>query len=268
MEPFIPLQNQPQFRCSACGECCSHIRGFIPESDRKFIEEFAFGKLPVVQLVPVSQMTFPLWDFEAKRFLEWGRDASIDPRIKPLRAIYDQNTNTKIILTYFMDSEGDACPMLKDRKCAIYHTKRAYVCRLFPFNKSPLAFSGSMDAGSMFGECGAMEKLLPAMPKERKEAIEFLKAAFPSGELENALQNDLVSEWANRTIIDLMKKKMVRPAMNYPYEALMGKMQNAKSMDFTDFLVECGHMSKEGMDALISRFDENADAKEWLSGNA
>ena len=65
-----------------------------------------------------------------------------------------------------------------------------------------------------------------------------------------------------------MKKKMVRPAMNYPYEALMGKMQNAKSMDFTDFLVECGHMSKEGMDALISRFDENADAKEWLSGNA
>src|SRR3989344_4742367 len=86
---LIPLDEKPQFRCSACGSCCSHIRGFIPEQDREFLKEYAFGRMPVVQLVPVERMTFPLWDWEASRFRQWGAEAGLDSRIKLLRAIYD-----------------------------------------------------------------------------------------------------------------------------------------------------------------------------------
>ncbi len=262
---FIPLTEQPRFQCSACGECCSHIRGFIPSEDRKFIEEFAFGKLPVVQLVPVERMTFPLWDWEAKRFEGWSDEIGKDARIKPLRAILDLNSNTAIIMSYFMESVGDACPLLENKKCSIYHTKRAYVCRLFPFNKSPFSFSGKAVPSQLFGECGAMEKLLPALPEELKELIPFLEHAFPDGSFLNAVQNDLIIEWANRIIIDLMKAKKIRPAMNLPYAELLERVDRARKIDFTDFLVECGHLQREEMDALIGRFDENSEAKEKIA---
>ena len=127
----------PKFKCNACGSCCSHIRGIVPKEDRKFLKENVFGKMPVVQLVPVEQMTFPLWDWEAKRFMEWQHEADVDANIEPLRAIFDLNSNKAIILTYFMDGKTDACPFLKNNKCSIYHTRRAYVCRLFPFNRGP-----------------------------------------------------------------------------------------------------------------------------------
>lgn len=265
---LIPLDEKAQFRCNACGSCCSHIRGFIPEQDRAFLKEYAFGRLPVVQLVPVEQMTFPLWDWEAARFRQWGKEAGIDPRVKPLRVIYDEEKDTAVILSYFMDAETDACPLLQDGKCAIYRTKRAYVCRLFPFNRSPVSgpLSSGMDARSYFGECGAMEKILPNLPADKENVIPFLTDAFPGGEFLDALQNDLTIEWSNRTIIELMRERKLRPAINQPYEGLMKKMLYSRQVDFTEFLVECGHLSVLERDMLLHRFDENEDAREWLAG--
>ena len=117
------IQPEPEFKCGQCGSCCSKIRGMMPREDKEFMKEMAYGKMPLVQLVPLGQMTFPLYDWEAKRFKEWQYEVKVDGKIKPSRAILDLNTNTAIIVTYFMDS--DACPFLKDSKCSIYYTKRA-----------------------------------------------------------------------------------------------------------------------------------------------
>jgi len=262
---FIKINSEtPKFKCNACGACCSHIRGMIPNDDQEFIKENAFGKLPVIQLVPVERMTFPLWDWEAKRFMDWQKEVNIDAGIKPLRAILDLNSNKAIILTYFMDSETDACPMLKDNKCSIYHTKRAYVCRLFPFNRSPFINIGQESKKSLFGSCGAMEKIIPAMPDNFNEMIKFLNEAFPDGSFLNAVQNDMVIEWANKIIVDLIKKKIIRPAMNHPYEFLLKRITNAEKMDFTDFLVQIGYITTIERENLINRFDNNSDAEDEI----
>ncbi len=264
---FIPIQSEiPKFKCNACGSCCSHIRGIIPKEDREFIRQHAFGKLPVVQLVPVEQMTFPLWDWEAKRFEEWRHEVNVDARIKPLRAIMDLNTNKAIILTYFMDGITSACPFLKNNKCSIYHTKRAYVCRLFPFNRGPfLNKEGMQLKEGLFGECGAMEHILPQLPEDFDKMIKFLYEAFPNGEFANAVQNDIIIEWANKTIIDLIKKKIIKPAMNHPYNFLLRRIENAEKVDFTDFLVESDYATRKEMEDLMLRFDDNIDAKEKIN---
>ena len=257
---FININSQvPEFKCNACGACCSHIRGMTPKEDKEFIEEYAFGRMPVIQLVPPEQMTFPLWDWEAKRFMEWQHEANVNAGIRPLRAILDLNLNKAIILNYFMDAETDACPFLKNSKCSIYHTKRAYVCRLFPFNRSPFS---SQRLESMFGQCGAMDHIVPKVPADFEKMMVFLNKAFPDGSFLNAVQNDIIIEWSNKIIIDLMKRKIIRPAMNYPYGFLLKRIDNAKRIDFTDFLVECGYFTKTQKEDLIKNFDNNADAKE------
>ncbi|MBI2558877.1 YkgJ family cysteine cluster protein [Candidatus Woesearchaeota archaeon] len=260
---LIPIQSEtPKFKCSACGSCCSHIRGMIPKEDREFIKEFAFGKMPVVQLVPSEQMTFPLWDWEAKRFMEWQHEAKVDANIKPLRAIMDLKSNKAIILTYFMDSATDACPFLKNNKCSIYHTKRAYVCRLFPFNRSPfLNQEGTPLKHGMFGECGAMEHILPQVPEDFNKMVKFLNEAFPDSSFLNAVQNDIIIEWANKTIIDLIRKKVIKPAINYPYEFLLKRISSSDKVDFTDFLVECSYLTENEMRDSIRNFDSNIDAE-------
>ncbi|MBI1935660.1 YkgJ family cysteine cluster protein [Candidatus Woesearchaeota archaeon] len=260
---LIPIQPETKFQCSACGSCCSHIRGIIPKVDAEFMKEYAFGKLPVVQLAPFEQMTFPLWDWEAKRFMQWQKEVNIDANIKPLRAIYDLKSNKAIILTYFMDSKTDACHFLKDNKCSIYHTKRAYVCRLFPFNRSPFIKTGIENVKEgMFGNCGAMEKIIPALPEGFSNMVRFLNEAFPDGSFLNAVQNDIVIEWANRTIIDLMRKKIIKPAINYPYNFLLKRIESSEKVDFTDFLVESGHLTLKEKEDLIRCFDNNAQAQE------
>ena len=262
---FIPIHSEtPKFKCNACGSCCSHIRGIVPKEDREFLKEHAFGKLPVVQLVPVEQMTFPLWDWEAKRFMEWQKEAEADARVKPLRAILDLKSNKAIILTYFMDSETDACPFLKENKCSIYQTKRAYVCRLFPFNRSPFINREAYQKEELFGECGAMEKILPIVPNNFNETIKFLNDAFPDGSFLNAVQNEIIIEWANKVVVDLIRKKIIKPAMNYPYEFLLKRIKNSEKIDFTDFLAEMGYLTAEEKEKLIKRFDGNIDAAEKI----
>ncbi len=263
----INIQSEtPKFQCSACGKCCSHIRGIIPKEDQEFIKEYAFGKMPVVQLVPVEQMTFPLWDWEAKRFKEWQKEENLDARIKPLRAIFDLKSNKAIILTYFMDGDTDACPFLRQNKCSIYRTKRAYVCRLFPFNRSPFMNQDSMQLKEgMFGECGAMEHILPQVPDDFEKMIKFLYEAFPDGSFINAVQNDIVVEWANKTIVNLMRENIINPAVNYPYNFLLKRIANAEKIDFTDFLVDAGYFTEKEKQELIERFDNNTDARDKIS---
>ena len=262
---FIKIeQEKPKFNCNACGACCSHIRGIIPKEDKEFIKKYGFGKLPVVQLVSTEQMTFPLWDWEAKRFVEWQYEAGIDARIRPLRAVMDLKSDQAIILTYFMDGITDACPFLKSNKCSIYHTKRAYVCRLFPFNRSPFNQT-KISKDVMFGECGAMEHVLPHLPDDFNEMVKFLNEAFPDGSFLNAVQNDIVVEWSNRTIIDLIRKNIIKPAVNYPYDLLLRRISNAGKIDFTDFLVKSEYLTEAEMDNILIRFDDNTDAKEKIS---
>ena len=269
------------FQCNQCGACCSHIRGMMPQEDREFMQKMAYGKLPLVQLVPIEKMSFPLWDWEAERFKKWQHEAKIDAKIKPSRAILDLNSNKAIIVTYFMDS--DACPFLKHAetqgvsgvpnseafrgggKCIIYNTKRAYICRLFPFNRSPFLNVGEKPTKeNMFGTCDAMKKLMPLIPENYSDMVKFLSKAFPDSSFENSVEFDYINEWVNRTIIDLMKKKIIRPAMNYPYELFLKRLENAEKINFTDFLEQCGYI--ESKEELVKGFDENKDAKSTISG--
>jgi Fe-S-cluster containining protein len=234
----------------------------MPKEDTGFIKEMAFGKLPLVQLAPLEEMSFPLYDWEAKRFKEWQKEVNVDGKIKPLRGILDLNTNKAIIVTYFMDS--DACPFLKDKKCILYNTKRAYICRLFPFNRSPFLEVGDKPKKeNMFGTCDGMEKLMPSIPEDYDNMVRFLSKAFPDGSFENAVQFDYINEWVNRTIIGLMKKKLLRPAINYPYSLFLKRFNNAEKIDFTDFLEQSGYIKSK--EELIKEFDENKNANETIN---
>lgn len=257
------IEPQPTFQCNQCGSCCSHIRGMLPHEDAEFIREMAYGKLPLVQLVPLEKMSFPLWDWEAARFKEWQQEVNVDGKIRPLRGILDLNSGKAIIVAYFMDS--DACPFLKDKKCSIYYTKRAYICRLFPFNRGPFINVGDKPTkNNMFGMCGGMDELIPLIPETYDDMVKFLSKAFPDGSFENVIQFDYITEWVNRTIIGLIKQKKLRPALNYPYKFFLKRFENAEKIDFTDFLELIGYI--ESKDELIKGFDENKNAKELVSG--
>lgn len=233
----------------------------MPLEDLEYIKQMAFGRLPIVQLVPVEKMSFPLYDWEAKRFMEWQKEVNIDGKIKPLRAILDLNTNKAIVVTYFMDS--DACHFLKDKKCLIYNTNRAYICRLFPFNRGPFLETGEKPKKeNMFGNCCGMKKLMPSMPEGYNEMVKFLSKAFPDGSFENSVEFDYIADWVNRAIIGLMKKKLIRPAINYPYNLFLKRFENSEKIDFMDFLAEAGYIDSK--DELIKNFDENRDAKQKI----
>jgi Fe-S-cluster containining protein len=262
------IQPEKVFNCNQCGKCCSHIRGMMPREDQKFIKEMAYGKLPLVQLIPFDKMSFPLWDWEAKRFKQWQNDANVNGKIFPSRGILDLNSNKAIVVTYYMDS--DACPFLKDNSCSIYDKKRAYICRLFPFNRGPFLTVGDVPSKkNMFGTCCGADELMPDIPDNFEKMVLFMSKAFPDGSFENAVQFDFITEWVNRTIVDLMRKKLIRPAINYPYDLYLKRFNNAEQIDFTDFLVQSGYI--ESKTELIKRFDENVDGKkkieEFLTNN-
>ena len=45
----------------------------------EYINQMAFGKLPIIQLVSVEKMTFPLYDWEAARFKKWQDEVWENP---------------------------------------------------------------------------------------------------------------------------------------------------------------------------------------------
>ena len=253
----------PKFKCIQCGQCCSHIRGMISEDEKQFLEEYAYGKLPLIQLFPIERMSFPLFDFEAKRFKEWQKEAGIDARIMPSRVILDLNTNRSIVVTYYMDYYS--CPFLKGNECLIYNKKRAFICRLFPFNKGPFLKTGeSLKKEDMFGTCPSLKGILPMLnDKNKKEFVNQLKEAFGNDFL-NVVEYDYLTEWINKLVIVLMKEKKIKPAMDYPYKFLLKRIQNTEKTDLMDFLMEKNIKTAEEVENLIKRFDNNLDAKEKL----
>ncbi|MBI2577134.1 YkgJ family cysteine cluster protein [Candidatus Woesearchaeota archaeon] len=261
---MIPIVEEiPKFSCSACGKCCSHIRGMISDEEKDFLRKFAFGKLPLVQVIPIDKMSFPLFDFEAKRFREWAKEAAVDAKIQPSRVVLDLNSNKAIIVTYAMDY--DACPFLKEGKCSIYYTKRAFICRMFPFNRGPFLKTGeNPKKEDLFGSCCRMEPILPRLDDSSKDALVQQLYHSLSSEFLNVVQFDFMHEWINKTIVGLMKTRILRPAVNYPYEFLLKRIENSEKIDLMDFLVEAGVKARGEVDALIQKFDENIDAKEFL----
>ena len=255
----------PKFKCIRCGECCSHIRGLISDDDKKFLSEFGYGKLPLVQMHPIEKMSFPLFDFEAKRFLEWAKEVKVEPKIEESRVIFDLERNKTIVVTYHMDA--DSCPFLKDKKCLIYDKYRAFICRLFPFNKGPFLSTGdALSKEGMFGSCPAISEIIEKLDdSDIKVFVKQLHEAFGDDFL-NIVQFDYMMEFLNKMIIELMKEKKLRPAMNYPYEFLMKRIKNSEKIDLMDFLISEGIKSRQEAESLIKRFDNNYDAKDKLNG--
>jgi len=248
----------PKFDCIACGACCSNIRGLAKE--KHFIEEFSRGKLPLIQLTSPEDMTFPLWDFEAKRFREYEKESRIDAKISPSRGVLDLNSGRFIIFTYQMHTK-DACPFQsKDGKCLIYHTKRAFICHLFPFNRSPYLDIGQPDDKGMFGECCMLKGIIDNLEyTDKKALISQLSDSFGNTFLA-ALQHDFIIEWSNKLIIDMIKDKKIRPAMGYPYKFLKKRIESSDKVDLMDFLVDSEYLTSQEIKDLIDRFESFQDA--------
>ena len=255
--------NIQKFKCIQCGQCCSHIRGMISEEEKNFLKEYAYGKLPLVQLFPIERMSFPLFDFEAKRFKEWQKGVNINAKIEPSRVIFDLDRKKSIVFTYYMDY--DSCPFLKDKKCLIYDKKRAFICRLFPFNKGPFLKTGEdLKKEDMFGSCPSIKDIIPRLnDADNKEFVKQLHESF-GDDLLNIIEYDYLTEWINKLIVTLIKNKKIRPAMNYPYDYLLKRINNSQKIDLMDFLVEEGIKTREEVERLIYRFDNNIDAGDKL----
>ena len=251
----------PKFKCNACGSCCSAIQGLSGDSEKSFISEFGYGKLPLVQLTPFDKITFPLWDFEAKRFREYEKREGIDAKIIPSKAVFDLDSNRLIVFTYQMNSKS--CPfLLESGKCRIYDTKRGFICHLFPINVTP--FIDTKNTGVVFGECPQVKEVEKGLEyKDKAKLIKDLYHSFGNGFL-SAVQHDLIMEWSNRVLIDLIKSKKIRPAVNYPYDLLLRRIENSDRIDLLDFLVEIGYFTTEQAQKKIISFETLVDARKIL----
>ncbi len=258
------MTSIPLFKCCSCGRCCSQIRGFTSESERQFIEEYGYGKLPLIQLVPPQEMTFPLWDFEAKRFKEYEKEFNIDAQIKPSRGVFDLNSNRFIVFTYQMNTQ-DACPFLEENgKCIAYKTKRAFICHLFPLNRSPYLKLEENNYEGLFGSCHTLDQFKEKFNlNDKKTLIRQLHQSLGDSLL-NAIQHDYIMEWSNNIIIELMKQNKIKPAVNHPYQFLKKRIQNSEHMDLTEFLIEVGFKTREEINQLIQNFETLTQAKEIL----
>lgn len=252
-----------KFECKQCGQCCSHIRGLISLADKNFLKDFAYGKLPIISLVPIDKISFPLWDFEAKRFITESKRNHINSKIVPSRAIYDLKNNQTIIVTYSIDS--DSCTFLKDGRCAIYG-KRAFICRMFPFQHTPFLKTGEkITKSEMFGACPNISSILEKLNTgDIRASAQYLKESFGNNFFA-ALQHDLVTEWANKKIVELIKNNMIKAAINYPYEFLLKRIKNSDKIDFTDLLVQKNIYSRGEMDKMIKGFEDFEGAKKKIA---
>jgi hypothetical protein len=235
----------------------------ISEEEKEFLKENAYGKLPLIQLFPIERMSFPLFDFEAKRFKQWEKEVNINAKIMPSRAIFDLNSNKSIIFTYYMDY--DSCPFLKSNKCIIYDKKRAFICRLFPFNKGPFLNTGEeLKKEDMFGSCPSMKSILQGLDDSNKKILVKQLCESFGDDFLNIIEYDYLTEWINKQIISLMREGKIKPAMNYPYKHLLKRINNSEKIDLMDFLIEEKVKTREEIENLISRFDNNIDGKEKL----
>lgn len=252
-----------KFICQQCGQCCSHIRGLISKEDKEFLKEFAYGKLPLIALKPIEEISFPLWDWEARRFIKAAEEKGIDHKIKPSRVIFDLDSNKQIIVTYSIDS--DTCTFLRDNKCEIYK-ERGFICGLFPFQHGPfLKMRDEIKKENMFGSCPAITQILNELDdSNKKNFVKQLYATFGDSFLA-VVQSDIVTEWINSKMIYMLRNRLIRPALNYPYDKLLRRIEIADKIDFSDFMMKHAVISNGDMEKIIKRFENFEDAKEKLN---
>lgn len=250
-----------KFRCLRCGECCSHIRGWIREEDKEFLKDYCYGKLPIIITTPIDKITFPIWDFETKKIIEAKEKLNLDIKLYPSRVVYDLNKDIVIVISYSINA--DSCPFLQEGKCLIY-TRRVFVCKVFPFQVSPfLDTSTDLDGGMMFGACKAINEIINNFDyKNRNKLIKQLYDCFGETFLA-AVQYDIVGRWINTTLMKLIKMGL-RPALNYPYKYLVKRIEKAKKIDFTKYLITTQIYSRNQIEKLINKFTHYEDAKIML----
>ncbi|MDP2749724.1 MAG: YkgJ family cysteine cluster protein [Nanoarchaeota archaeon] len=252
-----------KFDCIKCGECCMHIRGNLPEEEKAEFQALAFGKLPIIQVISVRDMSFPIWNFEYKQiqdFLEKNMNKKdyehYMSMIKPARIIFDLNSNKTLIVAHCIMS--DECVFLdkkSNNSCKIYDV-RPLVCKQFPFQSGPLA-----GQKVYFGNCPANDKLEfnDAILQDKEKMLDIYGESYLA-----AAQKDIYMDWVNRTVMDLFQAKKLRPAMNYPYPFLMKRYEMSEKILFTDFLVDVGFMTAEEVEKQFAGIKNNKDAKKEL----
>ncbi len=245
------------FHCQRCGDCCSHIRGNLPEEEKAEFQALAFGRLPIVQVVSVRDMSFPVWNFEYEEIEKvFGKDSKIMNQIKPARIIFDLDTNKALIVAHcIMQDECIFLDKQNKNACRLYNV-RPLVCKQFPFQSGP--FGGQK---IYFGHCPAMKGIV--LDDEKEKDRELMLKIFGDSYLA-AAQKDIYMNWINETILKLMREKKLRPAMNYPYHHLMKRYEKAEKIMFMDFLVQEGFMTANEMEQKIKEIKTLAGAKREL----
>ncbi len=137
---------------------------------------------------------------------------------------------------------------------------------MYPFQRSPfLKVEQPAIPETILGTCPVTDKILREMPKEFNEMLKFFYKYFKTdGAFYNIVQNDLIIEWMTKTIVEMCKNKTIRPAANYPYKYLIKRMENSRKIVLTEFLVQEKIYTKQQMDDMLRRFDQNIDAKEKI----
>lgn len=251
----------PEFKCQHCAKCCSNIKGFKSEKDKEFALEYAFGKLPIFSLLPLEDHSYPLWDFEAKRLIKDAEEKNIQHKIQPAKAIFDLNTNQTIITNYSIDN--NICTFLEGNRCRSYE-KRGFICKMFPFQHGPFLKIDEFTINQMFGSCPSIKDIIDHLETyDKKKFSKQLYERFGDSFLA-VLQADYITEWINKTILELMKTKKLRPAINYPYDLLLKRVNNSEKIDFMDYLVQINKITEQEKEELINKFLNNKNAKEKL----
>lgn len=245
------------FHCTKCGRCCSNIRGVLDSEQKKEFEQLAFGRLPIVQVLPLGDMSFPIWNWEYEAIKKYIEENGINPDIiKPARVVFDLASNKSLIVAHCIDS--DECVFLDKKNknaCKIYKI-RPMICRQYPFQNGP--FYGDRP---YLGSCPASDgmNLSDEIMMDRKKMFEIFGDSYVT-----AGQKDLYMKWVNETILKLMRDEKLRPAMKYPYKFLKKRHENAEKVMFMDYLVEIGFMTRKEMDQKIDNIRNNRESEEKL----
>jgi len=178
--------------------------------------------MPIIQLVPVEQMSLSMWDWEAKRLSKKAKELGINADIKPFRALYDLNTNKTIVMSYYMDH--DSCPFLDEKNLCKAYNERPLICKQFPIQ------TVSLEEKPTVMKCPAIKD---AENMTKEEISNYFKEIF-----DFAQKNDSLIEWQNKKIIELLKNKKIRPIKDYPYNFLLKRMNNSEKIDFTEYIFE------------------------------
>ena len=166
-----------KFKCLRCGECCTNF----------------------------DKSGFPLFEWEAKRFLKLAKENKIKLELKPKDIIFDEISKTNFFPYYVL--EKGPCVFLTKTGCKVY-SKRALICKSFPLYKS----SDKDTDRNYFMFCPKFD--LKEFLKEKPEKI------FTKEQIKSVKLSDSISKFIEDKIKELKGKEKVklRSANNYEIE--------------------------------------------------